>query len=289
MFESADPGTTWMVVGGLITAGAVVARRHAREAHVATKHVPVRSTGRATPLVVSMGTDEDGDPQTLELSECPHLLVAGMTGAGKSVLVTSMLRDLVTTYSPDQLRLVLLDPKRVELAAFRDAPHTISFEYELRDMIGRLEWLELEMQARYEQLQAVGKRKIDETLGIPRIVVVIDELANLMLTPARRVVEGSIVRLASMGRAAGIHLVLVTQRPSVDVVTGVIKANVPARVCLAVATSIDSRVVLDRTGGQDLRGRGDLLLHRTGARDLVRCQGPMVTDREIRKAVTRWR
>jgi len=245
-------------------------------------------TVRAAPILFEAGYDDQGHAFYVDLAETPHLLVAGMTGSGKSTFVTALLVDLMTRYSPDEMRVVLIDPKRVELAPFAASRHVLSYTYDPVASIRVLENLVVEMERRYAVLAANGARKAEEVPGMPRIVVVVEELANLMLMGRGKHVEAAIVRLTSMARAVGIHLVLVTQRPSVDVITGLIKANVPARVGLATVTGTDSRVILDRVGAEHLNGRGDMFLMLPWSRDLVRLQGRMVADAEIAWATTKW-
>jgi len=243
---------------------------------------------RAGPLLFEAGHDVTGRVMHVDLAETPHLLVAGMTGSGKSTFVTALLVDLMTRYSPDEMRVVLIDPKRVELAPFAVSAHVLSYTWELDASIRVLVMLKVEMERRYATLAANGKRSASEVGGMPRIVVVVEELANLMLSPRRKEVEAIIVLLASTARAVGIHLVLVTQRPSVDVVTGILKANVPARVALATVTSTDSRVILDQMGAETLAGKGDMLVSMPWSRNLVRLQGRLIADAELGWAVSKW-
>jgi len=225
----------------------------------------------------------------------PHLLVAGATGAGKSVCLNAILASLLSTSTPDQVQLLLIDPKRVELTEYTGIPHLI------KDCItdpklaaGALYELTKEMDSRYERFARAGVRKIEEynqqypEERLPYIVVVIDELADLMLVAPSRV-ETSICRIAQLARATGIHLVVATQRPSVDVITGLIKANIPSRIAFAVSSQVDSRTILDMAGAERLLGRGDMLYLPIDAPKPVRVQGAMVTGDEIERLCEFWR
>jgi DNA segregation ATPase FtsK/SpoIIIE, S-DNA-T family len=208
-----------------------------------------------------------GQPVTADLAALPHLLIAGTTGSGKSVFMRSLLADLLDT---DTL-LLLIDPKRVEFAAYRNSPQLVTRPLvDPEQAEAALLWLRNEMEERYRLLEGRGLLNIDST-DMPRIVAVVDELANLILLHPR--VEKPLVALASMGRAAGIHLVLATQRPSADVLTGLLRANIPARVAMTVATQMESRIILDEPGAEKLNGRGDLLF-RVGNK-VTRLQGRM--------------
>ncbi len=294
LFDMQDPQTTWTIAGGVL---AVVGmhwaykRGQKRRSHGDDIGLPaglVTGTG-ACPLDFYVGTSSSTGRVTASLEDMPHILIAGMTGSGKSTFLTAMLVDLIYECSPQELKLVLMDPKRVELAPFKTAPHVLSYEWDTNEMVERLAWVHSEMKRRYEVLEKIGVRKIEEAFGMPRIVIVIEELANVMLSSNRKSAQDLIVNLASTGRAVGLHLVLVTQRPSVDVVTGLIKANVPSRVALATVTQIDSRVILDQGGAETLAGHGDLLLMGPGMRDLVRLQGRQATDAEVKAAVDKWK
>jgi S-DNA-T family DNA segregation ATPase FtsK/SpoIIIE len=229
----------------------------------------------------------------------PHLLIAGTTGSGKSVCINSLTTCLVCNNTPDDLRLVMVDPKMVELVRFNGLPHLLGrVEVDLERIIGVLRWLTREMDERYKILAAAGARTLSDYNKLARrrkkwdplpfIVLLIDELSDLMMM-APEEVEQTLVRLAQMARAVGIHLVVATQRPSTDVVTGLIKANFPARIAFAVATSVDSRVVLDGGGAESLLGRGDMLFQAPDAPKPVRLQGCFVSDLEIERVVSFWR
>jgi S-DNA-T family DNA segregation ATPase FtsK/SpoIIIE len=249
------------------------------------------------PLVCALGKDISGQPIVINLAEMPHLLIAGATGAGKSSCLNALVASLLARARPDQVRLVLIDPKMVELSHFADLPHlaspVVTHPKRAAETLG---WVVREMERRYELLSGVGQRNIDfynEAVrtgavpvseegheDLPYIVVFIDELADLMMVAARQV-EDSICRIAQMARAVGIHLVAATQRPSVDVVTGLIKANIPSRIAFAVASQADSRVVLDMGGADKLVGHGDMLYLPTGTSKPRRVQGAYVTEKEL--------
>jgi S-DNA-T family DNA segregation ATPase FtsK/SpoIIIE len=228
----------------------------------------------------------------------PHLLIAGQTGSGKSVCITSLAACLAMNNSPEELRLVMIDSKMVELLRFNGLPHLFGkVETKIDRIVGVLRWIVQEMERRYKLLEGSHSRDLEsynlklsrksQQVALPRIVVLIDELADMMLAAPDQT-EHSIVRLAQMARATGIHLVVATQRPSTDVVTGLIKANFPARIAFAVASSIDSRVILDFSGAETLLGRGDLLFLNPEVGTPIRAQGVMVTELEIEKMISYW-
>ena len=253
-------------------------------------------------LSFGLGLSASGEPQSADIAKMPHVLVAGATGSGKSVLIHSMVLSILFRARPDEVKFVLIDPKRTELTFYEGIPHLfdptteparVSVITSPKEAAKTLKALVTLMEKRYEKLQLHGVRNLDgynaeaDKKGLPRefqVVVVIDELADLMLI-AGDVVEDAIQRLTQMARAVGIHLVLATQRPSVDVITGVIKANLPSRIALQVISKIDSKVILDSTGAEALQGRGDLLYLSSGAQKPERCQGAFVSEDEIRKVV----
>lgn len=242
-------------------------------------------------LNVVMGRDVSGKPVYVNIAKMPHLLIAGATGSGKSITIHSLIMSLIFKNSPQDLRMILIDPKRVELSIYEGIPHLISpVITQNKKALGALKWAVSEMEDRYETLLGAGVRDIQSYNAstespLPYILVVIDELADLMASFGREV-EGAIVRLAQMARATGIHLVVSTQRPSVEVITGLIKANITARVALQVASQIDSRTILDTAGAEKLLGSGDLLLISSESPKPKRIQGSFITDDEIKKTIS---
>lgn len=242
-------------------------------------------------LAVALGLDVSGNPLVADIAKMPHVLVAGTTGSGKSVLINAWICSLLFRTSPQEVRLIMVDPKRVELTGYNGIPHLLTPVIVEQDKIlSALRWTMNEMEHRYKQFAEVGVRNIDgfnELSGfqaMPFIVILIDELADLMAyAPVE--VEDTICRLAQMARATGIHLVLATQRPSVDVITGLIKANVPSRIAFNVSSMIDSRVVLDMPGAEKLLGRGDMLYIPPDQAKPTRIQGTFVSDQEVAKVV----
>ncbi|MGB7538683.1 MAG: DNA translocase FtsK [Anaerolineales bacterium] len=252
-----------------------------------------------SPLAVALGLDVAGAPTCADMASMPHLLIGGTTGSGKSVCITSLIACLVANNPPERLRLVLIDPKMVELVRFNGLPHILGrVETELERIVTVLRWCTREMDRRYKLLEEMHARHIDDynkksaAKGdgeiLPRMVVLLDEMADLMMT-APDETERHVIRLAQMARAVGIHLVVATQRPSTDVVTGLIKANFPARIAFAVPSSIESRVILDTPGAESLLGRGDMLYLSPEAGSPVRLQGCFVTDREITRLIDYWK
>jgi S-DNA-T family DNA segregation ATPase FtsK/SpoIIIE len=241
------------------------------------------------PLSFVIGKDISGKAMVADLAKMPHLLVAGQTGSGKSVMINTFLTSLLYRNSPSDLKLILVDPKQVEMAPYNGIPHLLTpVINEPEKCISALKWAVAEMERRLRTMSEVGKRDIagynelKKEEGMPYIVIVIDELADLMMMAARDV-EALIVRLAQKARAAGIHLVLATQRPSVDVITGLIKANVPARIAFTVASQVDSRTIIDQMGAEKLLGRGDMLLLTSNMPKPVRVQAALIEDDETAK------
>ncbi len=251
-------------------------------------------TKKKSNLRFALGMDVSGDPAASDLSNLPHLLIAGTTGSGKSVCVNSVLCCLLLNNTPAELRLILVDPKRVELTGYNHIPHLLApVITDTEKVVGALQWVQREMDARYHRFSQVGCRNLQDynkkfADKLPYMVVVIDELADLMML-APDETERSLTRLAQLARATGIHLILATQRPSTDVVTGLIKANFPARVAFAVASNVDSRVILDQPGAERLLGRGDMLFQAPDAPAPVRLQGVFITDQEIARTVDYWK
>jgi S-DNA-T family DNA segregation ATPase FtsK/SpoIIIE len=251
-----------------------------------------------SPLAFALGQNVSGNAVAADLAAMPHLLIAGATGAGKSVCVNALICCLLMNNTPENLRLIMVDPKRVELTGYNGIPHLLApVVVELDRVVRVLQWVTREMDMRYRKLAEAGCRSVgdynriqDENQGykLPYLVVIVDELADLMMI-APDETERTITRLAQLARATGIHLVISTQRPSVDVVTGLIKANFPARIAFAVASGVDSRVILDQPGAERLLGRGDMLFQAPDAPAPVRLQGVFVSDSEIQRLVTYWR
>lgn len=242
-----------------------------------------------SPLGFAIGRDIAGRAVVADLSKMPHLLVAGQTGSGKSVMINDILTSLLYRCSPSDLKLILVDPKQVELTPYNNLPHLLTpVITEPEKCISALKWAVAEMERRLRTMAEVGKRNIGEynslkkEEGMPYIVIVIDELADLMMMAARDV-EALIVRIAQKARAAGIHLILATQRPSVDVITGLIKANVPARIAFTVASQVDSRTIIDQMGAEKLLGRGDMLLLTSDMPKPIRVQAALIDEPETAK------
>lgn len=246
-------------------------------------------TDEKSPLTFAIGKDIAGKPVVADLAKMPHMLVAGQTGSGKSVMINDILTSMLYRNSPSDLKLILVDPKTVELTPYNDIPHLLTpVITEPEKCISALKWAVAEMERRYRTLAEVKKRNIAEynllkkEEGMPYIVIVIDELADLMMMAARDV-EALIVRIAQKARAVGIHLILATQRPSVDVITGLIKANVPARIAFTTASQVDSRTIIDQMGAEKLLGRGDMLLLTSDMPKPKRVQAAFISDDETVK------
>ena len=248
-------------------------------------------------LAFALGQDVAGQPSAADLSRMPHLLIAGATGSGKSVSVNALICSLIMQNRPDEVKLILIDPKRVELAQYRGLPHLLTeVIVDTEKAVNALKWTVGAMESRYHEFAQRGVRNIagynadlkPDQPRMPYIVIVIDELADLMMMSAYEV-EATITRIAQLARATGIHLVVATQRPSVQVVTGLIKANIPSRIAFAMTSGIDSRTILDATGAEDLLGRGDMLYLPIDAPRATRLQGVLVTDPEIEALAQFWR
>ncbi len=245
---------------------------------------------RKSNLAFALGKDVAGKPWVANLDPMPHLLIAGATGSGKSVMMNSLILSLLYANSPDDLKLILVDPKRVEFSAYNDVPHLLTpVITDTQKTINALRWIVSEMDRRFQVLSNSGKRNIqayheEVSREMPYLVVVIDELADLM-SVASQEVEGAIIRLAQMARAVGIHLVVATQRPSVNVITGLIKANITARIAFNVASAVDSRTIIDIAGAEKLLGKGDMLFVSSELSKPKRLQGAFVSDRELQRVV----
>ncbi|KKP43365.1 MAG: translocase FtsK protein [Parcubacteria group bacterium GW2011_GWA2_33_14] len=250
-----------------------------------------------SPLLVALGKDVSGAPIYTALEEMPHILVAGATGTGKTIFLNSLILSLLYKSTPDNLRMIMVDPKRVEFQNYNDIPHLLCpVIYDATKTMNALQWLAKEMERRFEVFSEIPTRNIKtyntnksviaSGSQLPYIVLVIDELADLMAAKGREL-EAGIVRLAQMARATGIHLVLATQRPSVEVITGLIKANITSRITFQVASQIDSRTVLDTAGAEKLIGAGDMLFLSSKSSKITRIQGPYISENEVKK-VTDW-
>ncbi|MBI5669155.1 MAG: DUF87 domain-containing protein [Chloroflexi bacterium] len=252
-----------------------------------------------SPLFIPLGRDVSGAPLAVDLAQMPHLLIAGTTGSGKSVCIAAMTAALVLNNTPDKIKLIMLDPKMVELSRFNGLPHLMGpVETDQERIIGVLRWCTREMDRRYKLLEEYAARNIDiynsrlsrrqKDEYLPYIVILVDEIGDLMLSRPEET-EKTITRLAQMARAVGMHLVVATQRPSVDVITGLIKANFPSRIAFSVASSVDSRVILDSVGAENLLGKGDMLYLASDAAGPRRLQGCYVSDDEVRAIVNHWK
>ena len=247
-------------------------------------------------LTVALGRDVAGSPIVTDLSRLPHLLIAGQTGSGKSVLINSLICSVLLNATPDEVRLILADPKRVELTGFNGVPHlVVPVVTDHGKILNALHWAMGEMDRRYRLFARASARNIEKynesragADRIPYVVLVLDELADLMMTAPIQM-EKAITRISQLARATGIHLVVATQRPSVDVITGLIKANIPARVAFATASAVDSRTIIDMTGAEKLLGRGDMLWMAPDSAKPVRAQGAFVSDAEIELVIRHWK
>ncbi len=270
-----------------------------------------------SPITLALGKDIAGNPTTVDLAKMPHLLVAGTTGSGKSVGINAMLLSLLYKSDPSQVRLILIDPKMLEMSVYEGIPHLLApVVTDMRQAGNALNWCVAEMERRYRLMSKMGVRNLsgfnskiadaekreqlipnpfsltpdapEPLKRLPQIVLVIDELADLMMVVGKKI-EELIARLAQKARAAGIHLILATQRPSVDVITGLIKANIPTRISFQVSSKIDSRTILDQMGAESLLGQGDMLYLPPGSGVPVRVHGAYVADDEVHKVVEHWK
>lgn len=288
--EAPVPGKGYVGIEVPNAESALVSLRDVMDSQSFAKH--------GSPLTIALGQSVSGAPISADLSTMPHLLIAGTTGSGKSVCVNSIIASILAFNTPDAVKFIMVDPKRVELTGYNGIPHLVApVVVELERIVGVLKWVTREMDARYKRFSDAGARNIEDynkhrnpetTERMPYLVVIIDELADLMML-APEETERTITRIAALARATGIHLVIATQRPSVDVVTGLIKANFPARIAFAVAGSVDSRVILDQPGAERLLGKGDMLWMSGDSPAPLRLQGVFVSDMEINNIVRYWK
>lgn len=294
--ETPVPGANYMGIEVPNKEPALVALRNV----MASDSYQRQKLNDRSPLLIPLGRSVTGEPVAIDLAQMPHLLIAGATGSGKSVCMAALATALLMQYTPDQLQLVMLDPKMVELSRFDGLPHLLGpVEIEHERIIGVLAWCTREMDRRYKLLETDGARNIEmynekrrspaaADSPLPYLVILIDEIGDLMLRNADDT-ERAIARLAQMARAVGMHMVIATQRPSVDVITGLIKANFPSRIAFSVASGGDSRVIIDRPGAEDLLGSGDMLFLSADAAAPQRIQGCFVSEEDSREVVSHWR
>lgn len=294
--ETPVPGTTYM---GIEVPNSSPSMVHLRSVYESKEYYEY-SQRKGTPLTIPLGRDVAGRPVPVDLAKMPHLLIAGTTGSGKSVCIAALATALIMDNTPDTVKMVMLDPKMVELSRFNGIPHLVGpVETEMERIVGVLKWCTREMDRRYKLLEEHAVRNIDlynEKFGsrrrgadyMPYIVILIDEVGDMMMSQPEET-EMAITRLAQMARAVGMHLVVATQRPSVDVITGLIKANFPGRIAFSVASGVDSRVILDGVGAETLLGNGDMLFQDPGAAGPKRVQGCFVSDDEVRQITEFWR
>jgi len=283
-------------IPGKSAVGIEVPNKNQSTVHLRTLICDERFVNAKSKLTVCLGEDVAGDAVYFDISKMPHLLIAGTTGSGKSVCINSVIMSLLYKASPEDVKLILIDPKKVELNIYNGIPHLLSpVISDPKKAAGSLSWAVAEMERRFGLIEAVGVRDINAYNKITkddpdyeymnRIVIIIDELADFMMT-APDEVEDSICRIAQKARAAGMHLIIGTQRPSVNVITGLIKANVPSRIAFAVSSQVDSRVILDKTGAEALIGKGDMLFSPIGAQTPIRVQGAFVSEEDVEKVVS---
>ena len=283
-------------IPGKSAVGIEVPNKNQSTVHLHTLICDERFVNAKSKLTVCLGEDVAGDAVYFDIAKMPHLLIAGTTGSGKSVCINSVIMSLLYKASPEDVKLILIDPKKVELNIYNGIPHLLSpVISDPKKAAGSLSWAVAEMERRFGLIEAVGVRDINAYNKITkddpdyeymnRIVIIIDELADFMMT-APDEVEDSICRIAQKARAAGMHLIIGTQRPSVNVITGLIKANVPSRIAFAVSSQVDSRVILDKTGAEALIGKGDMLFSPIGAQTPIRVQGAFVSEEDVEKVVS---
>ncbi|MBQ8187331.1 MAG: DNA translocase FtsK, partial [Clostridia bacterium] len=283
-------------IPGKSAVGIEVPNKNQSTVHLRTLICDDRFVNAKSKLTVCLGEDVAGDAVYFDISKMPHLLIAGTTGSGKSVCINSIIMSLLYKASPEDVKLILIDPKKVELNIYNGIPHLLSpVISDPKKAAGSLSWAVSEMERRFGLIEAVGVRDINAYNKITkddpnyefmnRIVIIIDELADFMMT-APDEVEDSICRIAQKARAAGMHLIIGTQRPSVNVITGLIKANVPSRIAFAVSSQVDSRVILDKVGAEALIGKGDMLFSPIGAQTPVRVQGAFVSEEDVEEVVS---
>ena len=252
-------------------------------------------TNSKSKLAFALGKDVSGEAVVADIAKMPHVMIAGATGSGKSVCINTLISSIIYKAKPSEVKLVMVDPKIVELSVYNGIPHLlIPVVTDPKKAAGALAWAVQEMENRYTMFASKGVRDLKgyneaveqkgELGKLPHIVIIIDELADLMMV-AKGDVEDAICRLAQKARAAGMHLVIATQRPSVDVITGLIKANIPSRIAFAVSSQVDSRTILDQVGAEKLLGKGDMLFFPTGAPKPTRIQGSFISDKEVEKIV----
>ena len=294
--ETPVPGTNYMGIEVPNKEPSVVALRNVME----SEEYRDEQRKKRAPLLIPLGRNVTGKPVSLDLAQMPHLLIAGTTGSGKSVCMAAIATSLLMQHRPDELQVVMLDPKMVELSRFNDIPHLLGpVEIDHERIIGVLRWCTREMDRRYKLLEEHGARNIklynEAQLAkggagkpLPYMVILVDEIGDLMLSNPDET-ERALTRLAQMARAVGMHMVIATQRPSVDVITGLIKANFPARIAFSVASGADSRVILDRAGAENLLGKGDMLFLSSDADGPQRIQGCFVSEDDVRVVVEHWK
>lgn len=285
-------------IPGKSAVGIEVPNRQARPVYFRTVLEDPQVRQHSSPLAVALGKDIAGETVVADLARMPHLLIAGSTGSGKSVCMNTLIASILFRAQPWQVKFLMIDPKLVELSVYNGIPHLLApVVTDPKQATAALKWVVTEMENRYSLFAASGVRNLEsynqqlkarQEQPLPLIVVLIDELADLMLVASKEV-EEYICRLAQMARAAGIHLVIATQRPSVDVITGIIKANIPSRIAFAVSSQVDSRTILDMAGAEKLLGRGDMLFFPLGQPKPRRVQGAFISDREIERLVNFWR